>query len=380
MVPVLQRPPCMIDGPLAAQRFMPGRVLNRRFYYEIVRPLLSEQFPGLVHAAGLMGEGSDVLGFDTARSMDHNWGPRGTIFVSDEDFDTYGQAISRVLAERLPLSFLGFSTHFTAPSGGYLVQCMAPIDEGPVNHMVKIFTVRSFVGYYLGFDPADSITPADWLTFPQQALLEVVGGEVYCDELGTLAPTLARLGFYPHDVWLYCMSCQWGRIANELSFQARSGERGDELGSRILAARMVEEIIRLCFLMERTYIPYSKWRGTAFARLGCAKMQLPILQAVLASADWRERQGLLARAYVALGHQHNALGVTAPVSTRLSPFPGRGYVVLEVGRFIDALRDRIDDPGLREPLYRLGAIDQFICHARINHENYVHREMRYLIR
>ena len=370
----------MIAAPFAAQRFMPGRVLNRRFYHEIVRPLLTEQFPGLVHSAGLMGEGSDVLGFDTARSMDHNWGPRGTIFVSDEDFDTYGQAISCVLAERLPPSFLGFSTHFTAPSDGYLVQCMAPIDDGPVNHMVKIFTVRSFVGYYLGFDPADPITPADWLTFPQQALLEVVGGEVYHDDLGTLEPTLQRFGFYPHDIWLYCMSCQWGRIANELSFQARSGERGDELGSRILAARMVEEIIRLCFLMERTYIPYSKWRGTAFERLPCATIQLPILKSVLASADWRERQRLLARSYVELGHQHNELGVTASVSTRLSSFPGRGYVVLEVGRFIDALLDRIEDPALREPLYRLGAIDQFISHARINHENYVHREMRYLIR
>lgn len=369
----------MVAAP-EAQIFIPGRILNRRFYNEVLRPIVDEQFPELVHSAGLMGEGSDVLGFDTARSMDHNWGPRGMLFVSEQDFEQHGAAIANVLAERLPTYFLGFSTNFTAPSKGYLVQRMAPIDQGPVNHLVKVFTTRSFVRHYLGFDPNDPLTTADWLTFPQQALLEIVGGEVYQDELGTLRSIRARFEYYPHDIWLYCMSCQWGRIANELSFQARSGERGDELGSRILAARMAEEIVQLCFLQERTYAPYSKWRGTAFKRLECAKVQLPILQRVLASSDWQERQRLLAASYKALAERHNALGVTEPVSTTLSPFPGRGYLVLDVARFIDALDARIEDPTLREPVFRLGSIDQFIAHARINHENYVHREMRYLIR
>ncbi|HVI03848.1 MAG TPA: DUF4037 domain-containing protein [Enhygromyxa sp.] len=370
----------MVAALREAQVFIPGRVLNRQFFHEVIQPILAEQFPGLVYAAGLMGHGSDVLGFDTPRSMDHNWGPRGMIFLAEPDFEAHAEAISRTLAERLPTSFLGFPTNFTAPSDGYLVQRMAPIDEGPVNHLVKVFTVRSFVRHYLGFDPNDPITIADWLTFPQQALLEVVSGEVHCDPLGTLAATRARFAFYPRDVWLYCMACQWGRIANELSFQARSGERGDELGSRIIAARMVEEIMQLCFLLERTYIPYSKWRGTAFAQLECAKVQRPLLQGVLDSADWRARQRLLAASYSALAEQHNALGVTEPIPTTPSPFPGRGYRVLDVAPFIRALRDRIEDPVLRAPQFPLGGIDQFIAHARINHENYVHRELRFLIR
>lgn len=370
----------MSAAPLEARVFIPGRTLNRRFFCEVVRPILAEHFPGLIYSAGLMGEGSDVLGFDSGRSMDHNWGPRGMLFLAEEQFEARSQAISQVLSEQLPTRFLGFSTNFSGPCPGYLVQRMVPVEHGPVNHLIKIFTVRSFVHHYLGFDPIEPLTTADWLTFPQQALLEVVGGEVYQDQLGSLQPTRTRFSYYPHDVWLYCMSCQWGRIANELSFQARSGEHGDELGSRILAARMVEEIMRLCFLMERTYMPYSKWRGTAFERLECAKVQLPILRRILASSDWRARQRLLASSYKALAEQHNALGVTEPVATTLSLFPGRGYLVLDVSRFIDALRDRTEDPGLRNPRYRLGSIDQFVAHARINHENYFHREMRSLIR
>jgi hypothetical protein len=39
------------------------------------------------------------------------------------------------------------------------------------------------------------------------------------------------------------------------------------LGSRIVAARQVRELMRPGFLLERNYWPYPKWFGTAFGRL-----------------------------------------------------------------------------------------------------------------
>jgi hypothetical protein len=51
---------------------------------------------------------------------------------------------------------------------------------------------------------------------------------------------------------------------------ARCGDVGDELGSRLVAARLIEELMRLCFLMEKQYWPYAKWFGTAFSKLACA--------------------------------------------------------------------------------------------------------------
>ena len=39
-------------------------------------------------------------------------------------------------------------------------------------------------------------------------------------------------------------------------------EFGDELGSQVVAARLVREIMKLAFLMEKKYAPYSKWLGT----------------------------------------------------------------------------------------------------------------------
>ena len=69
-------------GQVTAE-FIPGLALSRLFYTEQVRPLLDASFPGLAHTAALIGSGSDVLGFDTPRSTDHDWGPRLQLFLAD---------------------------------------------------------------------------------------------------------------------------------------------------------------------------------------------------------------------------------------------------------------------------------------------------------
>ena len=52
--------------------FIPGLELSRAFYHNAVRPLLDAAFPGLPHAAALLGDGSKVLGLDDVRSTDHD--------------------------------------------------------------------------------------------------------------------------------------------------------------------------------------------------------------------------------------------------------------------------------------------------------------------
>ena len=52
-----------------------GAALNAGFYRDVVWPLLG----GVAHSAGLLGWGSDVLGYDTGRSTDHGWGPAAAL-------------------------------------------------------------------------------------------------------------------------------------------------------------------------------------------------------------------------------------------------------------------------------------------------------------
>src|SRR4051812_37247893 len=88
-----------------APAFMPGMLLNESFYREVVGPLMREHFPDLRYSAGMVGHGSDVLGFDSEKSMDHNWGPHLNIFLSEPDFVAYKHRIDEMLATKLPYTY-----------------------------------------------------------------------------------------------------------------------------------------------------------------------------------------------------------------------------------------------------------------------------------
>lgn len=136
----------------------------------------------------------------------------------------------------------------------------------------------------------------------------------------------------------------------------RCGEVGDELGSRVVTARLVRDVMRLCFLVERRYAPYSKWLGTAFARLDCAAELGPHLEAALAAASWQPREKHLCQAYLIAARRHNALDLTPPLDTSCRPFFGRPYRVLFAERFAHGLAETIGACEVRAILDRVGLI------------------------
>ena len=328
-------------------KFIPGLTLSKLFYENKVKPILSNSFPRVRHSAALIGWGSEVLGFDTRISSDHHWGPRVLLFLSEKDSPRLRDKISKVLAAELPYEFMGYSTNYSEPEPNG-VRHPVKIDSGPVNHMVNIYSVRGFFQARLGFDLNRRITTADWLKCPQQRLLELTSGEVYYDGLGQLTKARARIEYYPKDIWLYIMAVQWMRIAEEEAFVGRAGHVGDELGSQIVAARLVREIINLSFLMERRYAPYSKWLGTAFRRLKISSSLSPILQRTLQAKTWKTREKWLAQAYSLMAAQHNSLKITEPLSTNISNYYGRPYSVIFAERFAEAIRQSIKDPAVKK--------------------------------
>ncbi|MEV6209711.1 DUF4037 domain-containing protein [Kitasatospora sp. NPDC051914] len=337
--------------------FVPGLELSRRFYLEAVRPLLDEAVPGVGHSAARLGSGSEVLGFDTARSADHEWGPRLQIFLSSRDAACHGARITALLSERLPKTFCDYPTHF-APTDEAGIGVMRATD-GPVHHRVEVTDPGAWFTAHLGFDARKDITLADWLATPTQRLAEVTAGAVFHDGLDQLAQARANLDWYPHDLWLYLLACQWQRISQEEAFVGRCGEVGDELGSAVVASRLVRDLMRLCLLMERRYPPYSKWLGSAFASTSQAPALTPVLTAALAATDWRTREHHLARAWTAVATAHNQLGLTDPVDPATRPYHARPFQVLHAERFTTALTARITDPDISS-LPTIGTVDQFV--------------------
>ena len=367
--------------------FRPGTELAARYYQQVIRPLLDEHAPGIRHSAALIGWGSEVLGLDSPRSTDHNWGPRCQIFLGSADA---GRAIgvAAMLADHLPATFEGWPVRFsdvTAPNP-------AP------RHWVEVAELGSWLTGRLGFDPRARVDLRDWLATPSQVLAEITGGAVFSDGLapgmvfsdgpapdtvfsdgpapgtvfsdglahgsdalaGGLRAAREALGWYPDDVWRYVLACQWARIGQEEAFPGRCAEAGDDLGSAIVAARLGRDLVRLTLLMQRRYPPYSKWLGSAFARLPAVDdVFLAGLMGAVTARSWPERERNLCAAYEAVARLHNDLGLTAPLDTSVRPYFDRPYSVVDAGRFAAALRDSITDDEIRR-LPSTGAVDQFV--------------------
>src|SRR5258708_5060556 len=177
--------------------FVRGLDLNWAFYREAVQPLLTERFPDLAYAAALIGDGSDVLGYDTPRSTDHEWGPRLLLFLPDGSHPELGVAIEDVLRAELPVAFGGYPTSF-GPRDGQGVRLPVAGAAGQVTHHVDIWTLRTFTRAQLGIEPGQPLRAIDWLALPEQMLLQVTGGGGFPHWLGGLNSQRERLRSYPH--------------------------------------------------------------------------------------------------------------------------------------------------------------------------------------
>lgn len=325
----------------------PGLELCEAFYAAVVRPLLDRIAPGLPHSAALLGEGSEVLGYDTPMSTDHDWGPRVMLFLTPDDLAEHGDRIRGELRRSLRLEFRGFPIRF-ADAGGV------------ATHRVDLLTLDGWLRDYLGLGADSGPSPVDWLTFPEQKLLGITGGAVYRDDLRVEA-VRRRFAYYPRDVWLYLLAAGWTRVGQEEHLMGRAGYVGDEIGSGLIGARLVRDLMRLCFLMERTYAPYAKWFGTAFARLACAGRLGPALEEALHARDWHEREERLCAAYELVAAMHNGLGITEPVDGCARQFHDRPFRVIGGERFAEAIVRQVVDPEVRRLTERrlYGSIDQF---------------------
>jgi Domain of unknown function (DUF4037) len=314
---------------MSAAAFLPGLVLSRILYDEEVRPILDDVFPGLRHTAACVGQGSEVLGYDTASSTVHAWGPRLELFLTPADAATLGPRVAAALASNLPHDVRGWPTHT------------------PTGTRITVTDAGSWLVASLGCDPTVAEpTTYDWLAMPQQKLAEVTGGAVFHDGLGALGTARRRLAWYPDQVWRYLLACQWQRVARSEVFPGRCAEVGDDLGAGLAAGRLVRDLMRLCLLLTRRYAPYDKWLGSAFAALPVAARLTPSLRGALAARDHSSREVHLCDAYETVAELHNAVGLTEPVDPTRRPGNRRPFLILRAGRFAAALARTLTDPVL----------------------------------
>lgn len=225
---------------------MQGLEICRLFYEEYGKPMIENEFSEYKDriAVGLVGEGSECLGFDDEISRDHDFEAGFCMFLTREDYDKIGFKLERAYS-KLPKEFMGIKRNFTQAVGGS-------------RH--GVFVIDEFYIKHLGV----SEIPNDltwWLYNPHTSLLNACNGEIFVDTLGKFSEIRNTLKQgYPEDI-------RRKKLAGHTIFMAQSGqynykrciERGENGAGQLAIFEFVKNAISTIYLLNNEYEPFYKW-------------------------------------------------------------------------------------------------------------------------
>ncbi len=320
------------------KQFVHGRELSREFYKQIIAPILSQKCKNLKYTACLLGYGSDVLGYDDVVSTDHMWGPRLYLFVPQKHL-IHKDYILDILSKLLPHKFMGYSVNFSRPNpNDNGIRQMEEITEGTVSPLIFINSIDSYLKSYLGTSDFDNLTDLDWLSFSEHKLLSLTKADIYEDQLG-LKEILSKISFYPDSVKKYLLASNWSLIAEEQAFVKRNMMLKEKTGSLIIASRIVERLMRLCFLYNNTYAPYSKWFSKAFNSLAVPDDLKKQLELSLTAKSYDERENAMINALAYVAEIHNDSTITDGIEPMVTNYFERDIKVIFANRYASAIKE-----------------------------------------
>lgn len=315
-------------------RFIKGKELSRRFFLEAAKPILDIQFPDLDYSAGLLGFGSDVLGYDDEVSTDHMWGPRFYLFIKDCDLYRT-EMMMDAFSKRLPAKFLGYHVSFSKPDPDGI---RTSGEAGSVSPLIYIGTAENYLEAYLGTGNFDDLSSADWLSFSENKLLSLRKADFYIDSLDVKS-LLSKLAFYPDTVKRYLLASSWFLIAEEQAFVKRQIMTGDKIGSALTASRIAERLMRLCFLYCDAYAPYSKWFGRGFMELPVSGSIKSAISGILLGTG--DREEAVAHGQLLLARLHNEKAVIPTVDAQIGKYFNRDIKVIYADKIAEAIRETL---------------------------------------
>lgn len=225
---------------------MKGLELSQKYYDTYGRPMIATQFRAVAAqtAAGLVGYGSECLGFDDEISTDHDYGPSFCIWLPREVYIKYGKEMQAAY-DALPKDFMG---------------CAARVEEEQGKGRVGVLCLEDFYQEILGRDSVPK-TPEEWFSVSEAALATATNGAVFEDPSGTFTGIReGLLAYYPREVWLKKLAESLARAAQAGQYNyARAMKRGERIAAELALAEFVKEAMQIVYLLNRKYAPFYKW-------------------------------------------------------------------------------------------------------------------------
>jgi len=318
--------------------FIPSLELSRMLYEEEIEPIMEKKFHNLKYAAATLGMCSEILGLDDEVSMDHEWGPRVIIFLSENDYLRYSKDMMPIFQELLPSKFRGFPMMWRKPG----------VDihntRETILYHVSVRTVPAVLKFYGGITSLP-LEDVDWLRISEQHLLEFTSGVVYRDDIGEVTKARGLLTYYPDNVLRFLLMAEWYTVNGDWFPIGRIGSRGDKLGLRIQAAKVGNRLMRIAFMVGRKYFPHKKWFGTLFKELPLAYVLEPILLELFKEEKWQKVEEKICEASSVLLQEQNKLGITPKIIIEAEKVDdGRHHMKFDFQEIGKKIAEKIQQP------------------------------------
>lgn len=228
-----------------------GLELCRRYYETYGKTMLREKFPEYASriAAGLVGEGSDCMGFDDGISRDHDWGPGFCLFLPWELEQEIGERLQAEY-DALPKEFLGYR-RISTPQG---------------KDRLGVHTIEGFYKKYAGLSKDGSV---DYGNVAEASLFACVDGEVFEDPEGRFTKIRKRIkeGF-PEEIRFLKLAEDLAKISQTGQYNyKRMMERKDRLSADRELSDCMGHLMRFWHHYCNTYAPHDKWLKANLLRL-----------------------------------------------------------------------------------------------------------------
>ncbi len=286
--------------------------LSRAHWEERGLPAFERELPHLLPrmAVGLAGEGSECFGFDDALSRDHDWGVAFCIWLTDEDFQTYGRDAQR-LYDSLP----------TSRTGGL--------------ERVGCLSIPNWYHRYTG-SPTGPETLEQWRAAPEAFLATATNGAVFHDPLGEFSSIRNKLlHFYPEDVRLKKLCARAASMAQAGQYNyPRCLRRGEFVAAQLALDEFIKAACSMTYLLNRRYAPFYKWLHRGMKDLPILPELYGMVEELCLLPDGQTRQELVEGICLHTIGELKRQGLTS----------ARGDFLLE---HCPEIMERIRDPDLR---------------------------------
>ena len=217
---------------------------SKEFTNKLLLPKIREVLPEVLDKINiaLIGEGSEVLGYDDNYSKDHDYTFMPVIFLNKNDFEKYAIKLKNILL-CLPSEFLGIKH----------------INSDVILERRGVQDLSEYMYRYFGKDEYE-FTIEDYRKIPEYVFKVLTSGEIFYKGNEDLTNILDKIKYYPEVIRQNKIATVCTKIAQSGQYNyLRLMKRVDIIGAEKAKSEFIENTIHLVYLLNKEYMPFYKW-------------------------------------------------------------------------------------------------------------------------